>query len=87
MSKHRPAAALWPIARALPLPDPKGCAVTEQTQRFFAANGVPDWIDAPAHRWISSDELMAGERVIIIQHGVEEYRLRVTAAGKLILTK
>jgi hemin uptake protein HemP len=30
---------------------------------------------------------MAGERVVIIQHGTEEYRLRVTAAGKLILTR
>ena len=36
---------------------------------------------------IASDQLMKGQREIIIQHGREEYRLRVTAAGKLILTK
>ena len=30
---------------------------------------------------------MAGETVIIIQHGKDEYRLRLTASGKLILTK
>jgi hemin uptake protein HemP len=36
---------------------------------------------------IASDQLMRGQREIIIQHGREEYRLRVTAAGKLILTK
>jgi len=36
---------------------------------------------------ITSDQLMKGQREIIIQHGREEYRLRVTAAGKLILTK
>ena len=43
--------------------------------------------DVPAHRSISSDELMGGERVIIIRHGNDEYRLRVTASNKLILTK
>ena len=36
---------------------------------------------------IASEQLMKGRREIIIQHGREEYRLRVTAAGKLILTK
>jgi hemin uptake protein HemP len=36
---------------------------------------------------IASDQLMRGQREIIIQHGREEYRLRITAAGKLILTK
>jgi hemin uptake protein HemP len=46
-----------------------------------------DWVDAPTHRAISSDDLMAGERVIIIRHGKEEYRLRITASDKLILTK
>ncbi len=30
---------------------------------------------------------MKGKREIIIQHGLEEYRLRITASGKLILTK
>ena len=30
---------------------------------------------------------MAGRRVIVIRHGAEEYRLRITGAGKLILTK
>jgi hemin uptake protein HemP len=36
---------------------------------------------------ITSEQLMKGKREIIIQHGLEEYRLRITAAGKLILTK
>jgi hemin uptake protein HemP len=30
---------------------------------------------------------MAGQRMIIIRHGNDEYRLQVTNAGKLILTK
>ena len=45
------------------------------------------WTDIPVHRSITSNDLMAGERVIIIQHGQEEYRLRLTASGKLMLTK
>jgi hemin uptake protein HemP len=38
-------------------------------------------------RSISSDELLAGQRMIIIRHRKEEYRLQVTGTGKLILTK
>jgi hemin uptake protein HemP len=44
--------------------------------------GRPDVI-----RSIASDELLAGQRMIIIRHGREEYRLQVTGTGKLILTK
>lgn len=36
---------------------------------------------------ITSDQLMRGERVVVILHRGEEYRLQVTATGKLILTK
>jgi hemin uptake protein HemP len=45
------------------------------------------WTEIPAHRSIASQDLMGGERVILIRHGEEEYRLRLTASGKLILTK
>lgn len=38
-------------------------------------------------RRVVSHRLMDGRREIIIEHGPEEYRLRVTGAGKLILTK
>ena len=38
-------------------------------------------------RSISSEELLAGQRVIVIQHGKEQYRLQITGTGKLILTK
>jgi hemin uptake protein HemP len=54
-------------------------------------NDPPDasaGIDRPdVTRSISSDELLAGQRMIIIRHGREEYRLWVTGTGKLILTK
>jgi hemin uptake protein HemP len=36
---------------------------------------------------VSAASLFAGARELIIEHGGEEYRLRVTSKGKLILTK
>ena len=36
---------------------------------------------------IDSRELFASEREIIIAHGAETYRLRLTSQNKLILTK
>jgi hemin uptake protein HemP len=36
---------------------------------------------------VSSGELLAGRRQLIIQHGSEEYRLRLTSSNKLIMTK
>ncbi len=38
-------------------------------------------------RTITSEQLLRGERVVVILHRQEEYRLQVTATGKLILTK
>jgi hemin uptake protein HemP len=45
------------------------------------------WTEVPAHRSIANQDLLGGERVIVIRHGGDEYRLRLTASGKLILTK
>ncbi|MBN9515971.1 MAG: hemin uptake protein HemP [Alphaproteobacteria bacterium] len=36
---------------------------------------------------VESVTLMSGQRELIIRHGTETYRLRVTASNKLILTK
>lgn len=36
---------------------------------------------------VDSATLMSGRRELIIRHGAESYRLRVTASNKLILTK
>ena len=36
---------------------------------------------------VDSASLMGGRRELIIRHGEETYRLRVTASNKLILTK
>jgi hemin uptake protein HemP len=42
--------------------------------------------DAPIVRY-KVDELMRGGREAILEHGGAEYRLRITANGRLILTK
>ena len=38
-------------------------------------------------RWVDSASLFAGQRCLRIRHEAEEYRLTITASGKLILTK
>jgi hemin uptake protein HemP len=43
--------------------------------------------ERPAPRTLTTAELFAGRREIVIVHGDAEYRLRVTRANKLILTK
>ncbi|MEH2490856.1 hemin uptake protein HemP [Bradyrhizobium sp. AZCC 2230] len=42
---------------------------------------------ARAPRTVTSRDLLGGERLLVIQHEEEVYRLQLTAAGKLILTK
>ena len=41
----------------------------------------------PAHVRVSSREILRGQREVVILHAGHEYRLRVTRADKLILTK
>jgi hemin uptake protein HemP len=38
-------------------------------------------------RQVSADALFAGGKEVTIVHGAEEYMLRITKQGKLILTK
>jgi hemin uptake protein HemP len=40
-----------------------------------------------ATRTISSRDLFGGQKLVIIRHEQQDYRLQMTAAGKLILTK
>jgi hemin uptake protein HemP len=49
------------------------------------ANDVSCLLHAP--QVVSSRDLLIGKRVLVIQHGSEEYRLQLTRSGKLILTK
>ncbi len=54
-----------------------------EVERERPTLGVSD-LGAPV---VESVELMSGQRELIIRHGTETYRLRVTASNKLILTK
>jgi hemin uptake protein HemP len=48
----------------------------------------PDEAAAPAAlRTVRSEDLLKGGKEVLIQHGQETYRLRLTKAGKLILNK
>ena len=40
-----------------------------------------------SHTVLRTEDLFGSRREIIIKHGDEEYRLRITKADKLILTK
>jgi hemin uptake protein HemP len=50
-------------------------------------NSPPTADNAAGQRIVSSETLLAGRRELIIQHGAEQYRLRLTASNKLILVK
>ena len=60
-----------------------------------ALNKAPDHsIDSQVNRdqnasrnRISSQQLFASQNEVIIEHNGEDYRLRITSNGKLILTK
>jgi hemin uptake protein HemP len=44
-------------------------------------------MDATAARRLDSIELLGGHREVLIAHGDQTYRLRLTASNKLILVK
>jgi hemin uptake protein HemP len=49
--------------------------------------GAPDdACDAPRRVW-TTEELLGREREVLIQHGEDVYRLRITRHGRLILYK
>ena len=52
-----------------------------------APDETPSSAERPARRIVSSADLFKNARELVIVHGVEEYRLRITRADKLILTK
>ncbi|MFQ5684705.1 MAG: hemin uptake protein HemP [Candidatus Binatia bacterium] len=47
--------------------------------------GLP--VPRSQRRWIHTADLMQGAQKIVLLHRGEEYVLRITKAGKLILTK
>jgi hemin uptake protein HemP len=65
-----------------PVPDLSDSLLEVQSPTPIS-NPIPGPISSP----ISSEELLGGQREIIIQHGTEQYRLRLTNNNKLILVK
>ncbi len=51
------------------------------------APAIPAAAPHPDRRLCTSEDLFHGAREVVIRHGSEEYRLRITRSGKLILTK
>ena len=60
--------------------------ITNSSSQAAEALQAPK-LDASTKRRLSSDELLGGQRELVIEHSGEEYRLRITSKGKLILTK
>jgi hemin uptake protein HemP len=56
------------------------------TNAGLAASGSSQSVTAKLHR-LNSTEVFNGAREVIIEHADDEYRLRLTSQGKLILTK
>ena len=50
-------------------------------------NQEPKNIQSTAVRALASEDLFEGARELVIKHAGEEYHLRLTNQGKLILTK
>jgi hemin uptake protein HemP len=57
---------------------------TEMPSKPNTAEPPLSW---PQRRRIMTTDLMQGEREVIIVHEREEYVLRITKTGKLLLTK
>ena len=59
-------------------------AQTPGTSHELPASSV---VSCPQRKRITTADLMQGAREIIVLHQGEEYLLRITKSGKLILTK
>ena len=64
-------------------------AIVEPLDRGMDESPNPDAKDVKetARPVVSSSELLAGRQEVIIQHGQDQYRLRLTSSNKLILIK
>jgi hemin uptake protein HemP len=58
-----------------------------QPPRSVRPSSVESDTADPAPLVVDSIELFAGRRELVIRHGTDAYRLRITASNKLILTK
>jgi hemin uptake protein HemP len=59
----------------------------EDERASASADTLPERQHRPGLRRVRSKDLFQDARDLIIVHNEEEYRLRITRLGKLILTK
>ncbi|WP_309550342.1 hemin uptake protein HemP [Trichlorobacter ammonificans] len=59
------------------------CAKTRQMPRRATEKGRPDM----SGKALASTALFGDQKMLVILHNGEEYRLRITSSNKLILTK
>lgn len=64
-------------------------AMTARTDKKAAPHAPAHGMGTPLTglRRLIVAELLAGDREVILEHDGQDYRLRITANGKLILTK
>lgn len=60
---------------------------TPPGSQLASTNSAPAPASVPQPRKIQSEELLQGRVELLIAHGEETYRLRLTRNGKLILQK
>ncbi|MBN9434089.1 MAG: hemin uptake protein HemP [Bosea sp.] len=68
-----------PDPEAEPMPDVEPMPVLAEAPAEARETGGP--------RIVTSEALLQGGREVIIRHGGDDYRLRLTRVGKLILNK
>jgi len=74
-------------ARLYPI-NPKGCFTMSNLADAPSASGQPVARAVPSDLPVlQSRDLFATQREVLIQHGTDHYRLRLTSTNKLILTK
>ncbi len=61
--------------------------MSDKSSESASSESTPRDAQLRAPRTILSRDLMGSDKVVIIRHEQEDYRLRITTTGKLILTK
>jgi hemin uptake protein HemP len=57
------------------------------TSQLETRSETPAGLPAPERRFWTTEELLGQDREVLIRHGEDVYRLRITRHGKLILYK
>jgi len=61
--------------------------ISGSTRRPKTVNSLPASGELAEARLLRSDELFAGQRVVLIEHAGQQYRLLITRNDRLILQK